>query len=47
MGQSQVTMDSGTAGRVMREGMFPRVKLERKTSPKRYLQQRVVNKSET
>ena len=31
------TMDSGAAGHVMLEGMFPRVKLERKTSPKRFV----------
>ena len=30
----RVTMDSGVAGHVMPEGMFPHVKLERKTSPK-------------
>ena len=28
-------MDSGAAGHVMLETMFPRVKLERKTSPKK------------
>ena len=33
--KARVTVDSGPAGHVMREGMFPRVKLERKTSPKR------------
>ena len=31
------TMDSGAAGRVMPETMFPRVKLERKTSPKKFV----------
>ena len=31
-----VTMDSGAAGHVMLETMFPRVKLERKTSPKKF-----------
>ena len=30
-----VTMDTGAAGHVMIEGMFSRVKLERKASPKR------------
>ena len=30
----RVTMDSGAAGHVMPETMFPRVKLERKTTPK-------------
>ena len=29
-------MVSGAAGNVMLEGMFPRVKLERKTTPKRF-----------
>ena len=34
----RVTMDSGAAGLVMLEGMFPRVKLERKEiSPKRFV----------
>ena len=31
----RVTMDSGAAGHVIIEGMFPRVKLEHKTAPKR------------
>ena len=31
-----VTMDSGAAGHVMLETMFPRVKLERTTSPKKF-----------
>ena len=31
----RVTMDSGAAGHVKLETMFPRVKLERKTSPKK------------
>ena len=30
----RVTMDSGAAGHVMPETMFPRVMLERKTTPK-------------
>ena len=30
----RVTMDSGAAGHVMPEAMFPRVKLERKMTPK-------------
>ena len=30
------TMDSGAAGHVVLEGMFTRVKHERKTSPKRF-----------
>ena len=30
-------MDSGAAGHAALEGMFPRVKLERKTSPKRFV----------
>ena len=30
-------MDSGATGHVMREGMFARVMLERKTSPKRFV----------
>ena len=30
-------MDSGAVGHVMPEGMFPRIKLERKTSPKRFV----------
>ena len=33
----KVTMDSGPAAHVMPEGIFPRVKLERKTSPKRFV----------
>ena len=33
----RVTMDSGAAGHVMPETMFPRVKLERKTSPKKFV----------
>ena len=33
----RVTMDSGAAGHVMPEAMFPRVKLERKTSPKKFV----------
>ena len=33
----RVTMDSGAAGHVMFEVMFTRVKLERKTSPKRFV----------
>ena len=33
----RVTMDSGAAGHVMRETMFPHVKLERKTSPKKFV----------
>ena len=33
----RVTMDSRVAGHLMHEGMFPRVKLERKTSPKRFV----------
>ena len=32
----QWPMDSGAAGHAMFEAMFPRVKLERKTSPKRF-----------
>ena len=31
----RATMDSGAAGHVMLEGMSPRVKLERKTAPKK------------
>ena len=31
-----VTMDSGAAGHVMPETMFPHVKLERKTSPEKF-----------
>ena len=33
----RVTMDSGAAGRVMLETMFLRVKLERKTTPKKFV----------
>ena len=33
----RVTMDSGAAGHVTPETMFPRVKLERKTSPKKFV----------
>ena len=33
----RVTMDSGAAGHVMSETMFPRVKLERRTSPKKFV----------
>ena len=33
----RVTMDSGAAGYVMTETKFPRVKLERKTSPKEFV----------
>ena len=33
----RVTMDSGAAGHVMLETMFPCVKLERKTSPKKFV----------
>ena len=33
----RVTMDSGAAGHVMSETMFPHVKLERKTSPKKFV----------
>ena len=32
-----VTMDSGAAGHVIPETMFPHVKLERKTSPERFV----------
>ena len=32
-----VTMDSGAAGHVMPETMFPHAKLERKTSPKKFV----------
>ena len=35
----RVTMDSGAAGHVMPEAMFPHVKLERKTPPKSLFQQ--------
>ena len=33
----RVTMHSGAAGHVMLETMFPRVKLERKTSPNKFV----------
>ena len=33
----RVTMDSGAAGHVMPETMFPHVKLERRTSPKKFV----------
>ena len=33
----KVSVDSGAAEHVMLEGMFQRVKLERKTSPKRFV----------
>ena len=33
----RVTSESGAAGHVMLEGRFPRVKLERKASPKRFV----------
>ena len=33
----RVTIDSGAAGHVMLETMFPHVKLERKTSPKKFV----------
>ena len=33
----RVTMDSGAAGHVMPETKFPRVKLERRTSPKKFV----------
>ena len=33
----RVTMDSGAAGHVMPEVMFPHVKIERKTSPKKFV----------
>ena len=32
-----MTMDSGAAGHVMIEGMFPRVKLERKIAPNKFV----------
>ena len=35
--KARVTMDSGATGHVMLEAMFPRVKLERKTSPKKFV----------
>ena len=33
----KVSMDSGAAAHVMPETMFPRIKLERKTAPKKFL----------
>ena len=33
----RVTMDTGAAGHVMPEAMFPSVKLERKTQPKKFV----------
>ena len=33
----KVSVDSGAAGHALLEGMFQRVKLERKTSPKRFV----------
>ena len=33
----RATMDSGAAGHVMPETMFPQVKIERKTSPKKFV----------
>ena len=33
----RAAMDSGAAGHVMLQAMFPRVKLERKTSPKKFV----------
>ena len=33
----RVTMDSGATGHVMPETMFPRVKIERKTTPKKFV----------
>ena len=33
----RVTMDSGAAGHVMPETMFPHVKIERKTPPKKFV----------
>ena len=33
----RVTMDSGVAGHVMLEGMFPCVKLQRKAAPKKFV----------
>ena len=35
--EARVTVDSGAAGHVMLEGMFPRVKLERKTASKKFV----------
>ena len=43
----RVTMDSGAAGHVMLEAMFPRVKLERKTSPQKFCGNKMENRSET
>ena len=37
VGKVRVTMDSGAAGHVMPETMFPHVKRERKTSPKKFV----------
>ena len=37
MGESKSTMDTGAAGHVMPEAMFPSVKLERKTQPKKFV----------
>ena len=37
MGESQSHHDLGAAGHVMLETMFPHVKLERKTSPKKFV----------
>ena len=34
-------MDSGAAGRIMAEGMFPRVKLERKTALDKFVNKTV------
>ena len=33
----RVTMDSGAAGHVMPEAMFPHIKLERKVPPKKFV----------
>ena len=35
--KGRVTMDSGAAGHMVLETMFPRVYLERKTSPKKFV----------
>ena len=35
--KARVTMDSGVEGHVMLVTMFPRVKLERKTSPNKFV----------
>ena len=35
--KARVTMDTGAAGHVMLEGMFPLVKFERKTAPKKFV----------